>query len=723
MTLFPHRSLSLPSLPAADAVLVTAPRPPVQTASRIKPFPSTPRMLSYVLAGLILSGQAYSVRAHEQGQTHMPAADETGEIELPSVSVNASAPTPAFTSMVDMTRSERAMGNDLQDLFKTEAAVTVGTGARNGQKIFLRGVEDLHLNVQVDGARQGANLFHHQSRVQVDPYLLKQVEVNTGPAAADAGPGALGGSVRFETVDAQDLLKPGQAIGARTGWRYESAGQMHGGLASVYGRLNDYTGVLAYVRRESNNEIEAGGGEKREATDGSRDSYLIKGSMLDYEGHSLRLSAQQEINSGGALRANFPWESNVGTVRAGEDQRYSNESYVIRYGFNPEQSRHTDLEATLYHNETGLRRYLDSGTTDWVTRSVGGDLHNTWRFESGALSHALTLGVDHYQDKNLAYESDLILSERARNTGLYLQDRMALGDLRISAGLRQDHYRSFYDNRYETSGDEVSPNLSLEWDLLPDEPQLTLFGGYGESVRGARLNQAGWLGKYTDDFVLGDGRVLQPERALQREWGARWHQQDLLRAGDHAGLELTYYRTRIEDYLITNGEGVGGVTDRIYNADGDITSRGYELRGHWGTETLLLSLAYSHNKLRNYDGQPPDTTGSSARVGAATGDRLVLDTSWQFTPQWELGYTLTGVQRLKDVPAGRPQKPGYAVSDAQLRWTPYGEQEKLVVTFAIDNLFDKRYAEHSTVRVYDGTDELASWEAGRNFKLGVDLFF
>lgn len=665
---------------------------------------------------------AKAAHAHDHPAHHDHSA-------LPAVVVEQAAAVETFEHDIDMDYLSRTQANDLQDVFRTSPSVQVGTGSRNGQKLFVRGVEDLNVNIKIDGARQGANVFHHQSRVQIDPFILKQVRVYTGPASADAGAGALGGSVVFDTVDAQDLLQPGKTIGARLGGQYESASNLKGGLVSLYGQLGEHLGLLAYGRRNTNENVRAGGGETLRATEGAYEDYLLKASLLDVDGHSLRLSTQRNQNDGGPLRANYPWQTNQGTIRGDDNQRIYDERQALRYAYKPNQQAWLDVQFDMYRSETGLQRFttnLGSSPNNWnaaLTQSHGMDLRNTSRFQTGAIRHALTYGVDYFYDKGINRERTRAdLTEHGSNTGLYVQNRMSYGALRLSAGLRQDRYQASYANRYDHSGDAVSPNISGEWDVLQGERQLTLFAGYGESVRGARLNQAGWLAKYTPTFVLGDNGKLKPERAKQIEYGARLHDMNVFSAGDHAGLELTLYNTRIEDYVITLGEG-SALTDRIYNANRDVTSEGFEARAHWGLRSLELGLSYSHNRFRGYDGQPGDTTGNSARVGTSVGDRVVFDTLWQWQPNLSLGYTLTGVQALTDVPTGKPNKPGYVVHDINMQWYPQIAKDKLRLTLAVDNLFDTRYAEHSSVRVVYQGREIASWEPGRNVRLGVDVFF
>jgi len=663
-------------------------------------------------------------------------SDEATMLDSVTVSAAVEVLPGAGVRDIDTDSLARTQARDLQDVFVSEPAVSVGTGARNGQKIFLRGVEDLNLNVQIDGARQGANNFHHQSRMTVDPYLLRRVVVDTGASPADAGPGALGGSVRFETVDAQDLLRPGQTAGGRIGLQFESADRSIGGTASAYGLLDGKIGLLAYVRHEDAEKLRAGGGEEMPSTDGRRLSYLFKANLLEQNGHSLTFSSERNENTGGSLRANWPWVTN-NAVQSLDDQRFSRETHTLRHRYRSASNPLIDVQTTIYANESGLLFDDNIFTTavgdetEWLTRSHGFDLHNTATFNATGARHALTAGVDYFHDRGVRIDATQRWDETARNLGIYLQDRIDFYGFRLSGGLRVDRYDTDYANGYSTSGSATSPNLSAEWDLLPPgKTDLMLYAGYGESIRGGKLNQSGWLHKYflpptfttPRPFTLGENGKLDPERGIQKQLGIKWHGHGVLVANDHAGLDLALFHTTIRDYQIIPGEGAGGVTDRITNAPGDITTRGYELRGHWGAGSILINASYSHSKIRDYAGLPLDTTGDSARIGASVGDRLVLDVEWQARDTLSLGYSLTAVKRLKDVRPTRPEKPGYAVHNVRLTWMPLSGDD-LTVNFGIDNLFDRKYADHTTVLVLSAGEEVANWESGRNVKLGVNLRF
>ncbi|MEG1055504.1 MAG: TonB-dependent receptor plug domain-containing protein, partial [Janthinobacterium sp.] len=136
---------------------------------------------------------------------------------LPEVKlIGQSAPDAPLSGITRISREtlQRQQAMDVADIFANEPAVSIGGGASNAQRLYLRGVDGANLNISIDGARQGRSLHQHRGDLGgIDPDLLKQVDIQPGPSA-DAGPGALGGSIRFDTVDAQDLLAPGKRAGA-----------------------------------------------------------------------------------------------------------------------------------------------------------------------------------------------------------------------------------------------------------------------------------------------------------------------------------------------------------------------------------------------------------------------------------------------------------------------------------------------------------------------------
>ena len=110
---------------------------------------------------------------------------------------------------------ERLQPRDTAAIFQRESGVSVSGGSQVAQRVYVLGFEQSMLAVTIDGARQPGTVWHHAGNILVDPSLLKRVEVEAGAAAADAGFAAAVGAVRYETVNALDLLAPGQTLGGR----------------------------------------------------------------------------------------------------------------------------------------------------------------------------------------------------------------------------------------------------------------------------------------------------------------------------------------------------------------------------------------------------------------------------------------------------------------------------------------------------------------------------
>ncbi|WP_158000892.1 TonB-dependent receptor plug domain-containing protein, partial [Pseudoalteromonas sp. TAE56] len=181
-------------------------------------------------------------------------AKNTASVE--KISVVGSATNLSITAE----EIEQYQASDLADIFRHSPSVSVGGSVGVAQKIYIRGVEDSLLNITVDGAQQTSTLFHHIGRVTIDPDLLQQIDVQAGAGEATSGPGAIGGSIRFKTKDAQDLLNQGEQFGGRVKASYFSNDGTRLST-SVYGKLSDTWGVLGYFNTVDRENMEDGDGD------------------------------------------------------------------------------------------------------------------------------------------------------------------------------------------------------------------------------------------------------------------------------------------------------------------------------------------------------------------------------------------------------------------------------------------------------------------------------
>ena len=61
---------------------------------------------------------------------------------------------------IDSDQLAKSQAQDLNDIFRKDAEVSVGGSSGVSQKVYVRGLEDTMLNVSIDGAEQSGNLFH-----------------------------------------------------------------------------------------------------------------------------------------------------------------------------------------------------------------------------------------------------------------------------------------------------------------------------------------------------------------------------------------------------------------------------------------------------------------------------------------------------------------------------------------------------------------------------------
>lgn len=623
------------------------------------------------------------------------------EAVLPTMQVWGQA---AGTHEVSMDKLRRSLAKDMADVFRDQPSIVVGGGARNAQRLYVRGVEATNLNVTIDGAKQGGSLHQHRGDIgSIEPNLLKKVAVQTG-STADAGPGALGGSIRFETVDAQDLLEPGRNVGAILRGGYGSVDKSWNGGGTAYGLMGDHFGILANFSGLDRRDYSVGDGDEAENTAGEDYNYMLKLSMLDLADHSLRFSAERMRSSGlyvwGGPGSDMGFSTTADPVYVHSERT----SLVADHRFNP-KNQYVDSRINLYYNDNLVENR--DGDSEYTAETVGGDARNTFHFRFGSVENDLTSGLDYVLETDLAEVGGAETQNTSHNIGFYLQNRMSWGPVRLSFGARLDGYEAEFGENV-VDGSRVSPNIGAEYDVLSF---MTAFANYGQAVRASGIIPGSWMANINAGTAFD---VESPETSERYEGGLRFHETGLLLPSDTAQLELTYFDSRMKNIITAQG-GMGGVVNAVYNSD-PLFSKGWEARLGWGIEWYDTSLGYTHITTRDEDGDPVSV---SRRLAASTGDRMVWDNRFSFLETWTFGYTLTYVARLTDVADGNDERPGYVLHAVQAGWTP-DFVPGLTLSLAVDNLLDRKYSEQTSIMDNAGN---VAYEPGRDIRLGFEYRF
>jgi hemoglobin/transferrin/lactoferrin receptor protein len=616
-------------------------------------------------------------------------------------------------------RAERYQARQIRDLFDADPSIDIAGGTRTGQRLFLRGVEGSNLNITVDGARQGQNLFNHRGGLQnIDPELLKRVEIQPGPSAADQGFGALGGAIRFETIDPQDRLLPGQRVGMFARANYASAADSARLAVAAYGLLSDEVGLLAYATGTNFEDVRVGGGERIPFSAGQDRIALAKLTIRDLNDHSLRIGFERNDSDGLNFlqRGDYPWQLQPTDPRANapSQQSLTRDTATLRYGYNPENPL-IDIQLNAYSNRND---FASQGGSEmrFISQVTGGDLRNVFGWSIFDAEASTSVGVEWVRDNGTALSNNAgAFFNRNETFGQFLQQRIKTDLFSLGAGVRRDGFTADYGPR-TTSGAVWSFNASGE--IRPVEG-LSLGLAWGEATRGAgnlpihfaRNARPGltFNGSATED--------LRPERSSQVEASARVSGIRLGNTGFVLNGDVTWFDTRIKDAILFFQPGSGGLGGRpitnVFNWNEIIRFDGWEAGLGVSNRNFASNLRFSAVDIRDMPPEPQFI----ARTGAPRGDQLVWDNRAAIGERLTFGYTLRVTGRLSEVPAGQIvyiPKPGFTLHDVHVNYrlpTRFDAQLELAVT----NLTDVEFVAHSTLT----QNGFGTQDPGRDVRLSL----
>ena len=625
----------------------------------------------------------------------------------------------------DYTPAQQA--SHLSDFLEVVPGVSVGGTSSVNQRIRVRGLDDTNLKVSIDGARQEGALFYHMGDVTIDPDLLKQTEVAVGNNSVTLGNDALGGAVAFKTVDAADLLKPGQKIGAKLHAGYASNNDEVLTSATVFAAPAENVDLLAYYGKRN---VESGeDGEGRELFEDSKgENILLKAGATIADDHRIGASFSRTEKKGVfPFRPDFPSRP--------EDpipQQVKRDTYNVDYGFDPANPL-IDVSANAYQTKTQILRDSDGEAGyefDAEVKTTGAKIENISMIESSVGNHKLIAGVEHYK-KESAMSRDFAKasSDEAKNTSVYLEDQWRLDKLTLTPGVRYDRYES---PKFVSDGktyNNVVGALAASYEIAP---RTQIFASYTELFNGPDLGQAIFNSNGEGMYVNKD---LKPEEGYNSEIGISTTLRDLTTANDALQLSAKYFKSNIENYqqFIRTGNSAGryGLNcttgargsagnlqdcQGMINSDEDYEIKGVELAANYTTNNFGMGLSYS--RARSEGDKTGNSIPSVSGGSADSGDRYMINLNYDSTSELGLGWRSTYVDSITD--NNGISKPSYDVHDVYMSYAPR-QFQNIKATLGVYNIFDETYANHSS-RLSD-SEATTDFEPGRNIKASLTYQF
>lgn len=607
-------------------------------------------------------------------------------------------------------------------------------GDRPESSINIRGLQDFgRVAVIVDGARQNFQVSGHNANGTffLEPELLAGLEVVRGPVANIYGSGAIGGVASFRTKDVDDILNPGERWGFQTHGLAGSNGPR--GLGSVFGaaRVNPNVDLFVGGTYRSQGNYQDGNGNEVPNSGYDVATGIGKATFRPADGHEVKIT-------GITYDSNFKTGQQVPNQESVYDTNVRNNIVTARWRYERPDDRLFDFDGDVYWTNTDQKQTkIANGTPgsngnpitgfigdprSFSIDTLGFDVHNTTRFDTGGLRHALTYGGDAFRDSvdnvDLTGNGAITTPNGDRTvSGAFAQLRTNYSTwFELISALRYDNYK-LTSASASNDGDHVSPKVTLG--ITPIK-WATFYGTYAEGYRAPAVTETLVAGAHPP-FAVGFPNLftflpnpgLQPEIGTTKEFGINLKYDDLFQKGDKIRTKFNIFRNDVKDYidLVTFGSpvvtcppGVPAILCTIgivpfitvntyslaqYQNIGNARIEGVELEGNYDAGAWFVGVAGQHLRGRDTAGMP---------LGTVQPDKITTTLGVRFYDQkltLAVRWAAVAAKKASDIPDrngdGLPDfgpTSAYNLLNLYLGYTPSPD---VLLAFSIENLLNQYY--------------------------------
>jgi hemoglobin/transferrin/lactoferrin receptor protein len=649
--------------------------------------------------------------------------------------------------------------------------------------INIRGLQDFgRVAVVVDGARQNYQRTGHFANGSffLNPELVGGIDIVRGPTANIYGSGAIGGVASFRTKDIEDVVRAGERWGVDVksvlGTNYGRA------LGSAFGgvHVNPNVDVFAGGTYSTQENYKDGTGYEVANTGSRLSSGIAKLTVRPADGHEVKFGAifQEDIYSVGQppRRAGDPNSTNPnGTNNLSGTSIYASDvkNYTTTLGWKYSQpdDQLFDWDAKVYWNRTDNDQIKTAHTSTaaspfcggvpgnavsgcigsnrgYLLDTVGVDVHNTSRFETGSWRHAITYGLDAFQDRvgtqDQTGTSDVTTPPGKRTvSGGFVQWRANYTSmLEVIGALRYDNYQ-LESGTTSSGGDHLSPKITVG--LMP-AAVLTPYISYAEGYRAPSITEtlvsgphagatmfdsffrcpSGTPGPGADStFCFVPNPNLRPEIGKNKEIGFNLKKNDLFTAGDTLRGKFNVFRNDVQDFIdqvafgtpLPIAPGVNVLPFLQYQNVASATIQGFEAETMYDANLWFVGISGSYMQGKN------DLTGLGLysippqKITTTAGVRL-LDRTLVLSMMW------TSAIANRDIPATYTPATSYDLVNLYLQYQPTRD---LTLNFSVENLLNQYYRPYAIPVGSSGDTQndvkWASAGAGIVFKGGLRYHF
>ena len=602
------------------------------------------------------------------GLVFAPTSFSAENISLDEIVVTASRVAQSRENIIgDVTvigqeEIERAGAGSLTDLLQSQPGVQIFTngGAGKASSVLLRGTNETHVVVLVDGLRVNSATLGTTSFENIPLSQIEKIEILRGPASSLYGSDAIGGVIQIftkKTESGKPLVHAAVGLGS-----YDTK-TAEAGVAGAVGDSRFGVNVSSFdTDGFSARRVRSNAQPINKDDDGYRN--LSVSGYLEHtivEGHSLGLQFfQSEGNSHYDSSSNF---DNYGEQTL--------QSYALI-----SKNQLTDIWHSTLKLGAGLEDsddYSSSGKSNFTTKQK----QFSWQNDINLPLGVLTLLYDRLEER-VDSSTDYDKTQRGNDgfTASYLLDHQNHG---LQLSLREDHNTQF--------GSHTTGNIGYGYRVTPE---WRVTASYGAAFKAPTFNQL-----YFPNFGNSD---LRPEESENIEAGVRY-ETPRLRAG------LTVFENKVENLIQFSG-----ATGCSFAGFCPVNVAEAQIRG--ATLDARLRLTDALTLSGNLTIQSPRDEATDqllTRRGNRYGALSLLHTWGDF--QW--GAEVTGASKRYNNAANTKEMEGYMLVNATVnyRMTPEWKLEARA-----NNILDKEY-----ILAYTGNSatSVAYNTAGSNLFVGL----
>ncbi|MCW8275444.1 TonB-dependent hemoglobin/transferrin/lactoferrin family receptor [Pseudomonas sp. PCH199] len=729
----------------------------------------------------LLVGTNLSYRKLGTNNIILEPRNNPGALNLQQVTISATRQeqdvnsVPSTVTVHTREELDRNNVNTIKDLVRYEPGVSVGgTGTRAGLSGYnIRGIDGDRVLTQVDGVQVPDGFFNgpyaQTNRNYVDPEIIKRVEILRGPASVLYGSNAIGGAVSYYTLDPDDIIKPGQDVGARLKTGYSSADDSWLTSGTVAGRTGDFDGLLHLSQRNGHETQSYGetGGTGLNRTEANPEDVRTTNVLaklgwnyaddarfgLTYEHYKDDRDTNQLSAVGGPFNAGRGFgfyksrtgNDTISRERFGLDHSFALNSLLadnIKWTLNYQIAKTDQSTEEIYAPSRTVLRNRDTTYKDrqWVF-----DAQADKAFAIADTDHVITYGTTIKQDKVTGLRTGtgtcLTVAGACRVIGavspadtltpasdfpdptintysLFAQDQIVWNNWTFVPGLRYDYTQlkphltdEFLVTADQSGNGEVNEDEKTWHRLSPKLGTTYRFNDnytwYGQYAEGFRTPSAKALyGRFEN---VAGGYQVAPNPDLEPEKSKSY--ETGLRGQFEAGtFDVAVFYNKYRDFINENAI-TPGYTELTFQSNNikHATIKGLELKGRLNLDTFgAPSGLYTHGSLAYLHGRNDDSGEPLNSVNPLTG---VFGLGYD---QDKYGALLswTVVKRKTRVDSTSFKTPDG--TSTQFKTPGYGVldlagfykvTDDVTVNAGLYNLTDKKYWEWDDVRGYDSVGE------------------